>query len=661
MSASGRTGFLLLGFLLLSPSLCAQSRFREKQDRESPDPRLLARRQVSASVTPASGNPVYDVVDYRLDITAAVTTEDFGGTNTITLLMKSAADSLVFNQLALSIDSVSVNGTARSWSADDAAETMVVRLGGMAAPGETLRVGVAYHRDPSISRTTDRRGYFYFTPSVGIPSILGYTMSEPREARCWMPCVDDPSEKSTASINITVPKGYVAASNGKLLGTEDRGDASVTWKWREGHQIATYLICATISDWTVSRTHFVRAPGDTIPVEYYTWGADAASAAAYLPVVRQMMEALSARFGPYPWDKYGTACVTPFSYGGMEHQSMTTMHRAYAFNDLVVVHELAHQWWGDLVTCSSWPDIWLNESFATYAEALWNESVGGTASLRQYMQNISLFYGSWYGRIYDPESQEGFGLFPSSVYEKGAWVLHMLRGVIGDDAFFGSLALWRERYGEQSASTGDFQAVVEEVSGRPMGWFFSQWIYGAGWPVYSSAFRWGGDTLHVTIAQSQDAGWPTFAMPLPVRISTADADTTVVLADSARLQAFSIPFAKPVTGVVLDPDGWVLKTAGPALDAGEVRERPQGFALYQNYPNPFNPTTTIRFSIQNSEFVTLTVYDLLGREVAVLFDGPMEAGAHQVTFDASRCASGAYLCRLTSGGRSASMVMTLVR
>jgi aminopeptidase N len=661
MSASGKSAYLLT-FLLLVSSARSQDHSWEKQGRAGEGPRVPGRAAVSSfSPSAGAGNPSFDVVDYRLDLTAAMTTEAFGGTNTITVVMKSAADSLVFNQVSLTIDSLQVNGSARAWAADDAAETLVIRLGEKnVQAGDTLRIMVGYHRDPSIYRTTDRRGYFYFTPAVGIPSILGYTMSEPREARCWMPCYDDPSEKSTASINITVPSGYVAASNGKLVATVDHGDGTVTWKWREGHQVATYLICATISEWAISRVPFVRAAGDTIPVEYYTWRSDSLSAAGYVPLVGQMIGSLSARFGPYPWDKYGTTCVTPFSYGGMEHQSLTTMHRSYAFNDLVVVHELAHQWWGDLVTCATWPDIWLNESFATYAEALWNESIGGTAALLQYMQGIALFYGSWYGEIHDPESQ-GFGLFPSSVYEKGAWVLHTLRGVIGDDAFFGSLARWRKLYSEKSAATSDFQSVVEEVTGRPMGWFFSEWIYGSGWPVYSSGFRWGSDTLHVTIAQSQDASWPTYTMPLPVRIYSAGAETTLVLHDSTRLQAFSIPFPKQVTDVVIDPDGWVLKTRGAALDVEPVAELPGAITLSPAYPNPFNPSTTIRYQVSDVRYLKLAVYDLLGREVAVLVEGRQEAGVHQVTWNAGNCASGVYLCRLQAGGVTLSRKMMLVR
>jgi aminopeptidase N len=210
----------------------------------------------------------------------------------------------------------------------------------------------------------------------------------------------------------------------------------------------------------------VRETNDSIPVQYYVWQADSVKTAKFLPTVKQMISGLGNLFGPYPWDKYGMSGVSPFLYGGMEHQTMTTLQQSYETEEFVVVHELTHQWWGDLVTCGTWSDIWLNESFATYGEVLWSEITGGVAGRKSYMFGMQGFANaSWQGAVYNPEGQ-GYYLFDDLVYNKGGWVLHTLRGAIGDSAFFQSLRAWRQAYGQASATTSDFQGVVESVVGN---------------------------------------------------------------------------------------------------------------------------------------------------------------------------------------------------
>lgn len=600
----------------------------------------------------AAGQPSalpFDVVSYALDVRAAMVTEDFGGTNLITLVLNAPADSVQLHQFKLQIDSVKLDGVMRPFTADDQRERFTVRLGGMRPTGDTVRLAVAYRRLPGIPRQTDRLGYFFFRDTLpGLPANLGYTMSEPREARCWMPCYDEPWDKATASMTVTVPSGFVAASNGALAGTTQNGDGTTTWRWLERHQIATYLMCVTISRWTVPTIHFLRAPADSIPVQYFVWAADSAETAAYLPTVRQMIANLSGVFGPYPWDKYAMASVTPFGYGGMEHQSITTMHRSLHTTESIVVHELAHQWWGDLVTCGSWPDIWLNESFATYSEALWKESLGGPPALKGYMEGMQNFnFGSWSGAVYDPESQ-GFSLFATVVYTKGAWVLHTLRGAIGDSAFFRSLRQWRALYAGKSAVTADFQAVVESVTGTDMSWFFRQWVFGSGWPVYALSSRWQGGTLFVKIYQQQPQAWQTYTMPVKVRAYKAGLDTTFTLPDSMRAQTFSIQLGFRPDSVALDPDNWILKQRGTPVPE-DWHEIPSQLVLLQNYPNPFNAGTKITYDLPAVSRVRLQVFDILGREVATLLDGVQRTGTHTVSLNALNLASGVYIYRLTAG------------
>ena len=641
----------------------------------APDAGLsLSRRHQDIHAAPS--NQAFHVVSYVLDLSLAMVNENFAGRNRITLVMKAAADSVVLYQLKLRIDSVSVDGIPRPYAADDAGERFTVRLGSDRQAGDTLRLIVSYRRLPEVSRLTERLGYFYFHDTIpDLPANLGYTMSEPSDARCWMPCYDEPWEKSTAEISVTVPEGYVAASNGKLLATIHNGDGTVTWHWKEGHQIATYLMCATVSKFTVPASPLLRAPGDSIPVGYFVWPRDSASAASYIPTVKQMITNLGTLYGPYPWDKYGMSSVTPFGYGGMEHQTITTLHEALQTDQDVVVHELAHQWWGDLVTCGSWPDIWLNESFATYSQGLWRETLAGPGALRSFMHSILGFnIGSWNGSVYNPEGQ-GIYLFSDLVYSKGAWVLHTLRGAIGDSAFFRSLRTWRQRFSEKSAVTADFQSTVESVTGRDMSWFFNEWIYGPGWPVYSIASGWAWGTLTLRIAQQQSSDLPAYTMPLQVRVYTGSRDTTLAVRDSLRTQDFTFAFFTRPDSVALDPDGWVLHQPGASIAPPPPPGTPLAFSLGQNYPNPFNTSSTIGYVVPGivsadtpPAGVNLTVYDLLGRIVATLVDGPQPPGEYTVRFDGTGRATGVYFYRLeirpeggAGGSTTAVRKMVLVR
>jgi aminopeptidase N len=338
------------------------------------------------------------------------------------------------------------------------------------------------------------------------------------------------------------------------------------------------------------------------------------------------------------------------------------------------VHELAHQWWGDLVTCATWKDVWLNESFATYAEALWEERKGGRSALRHYMHNAleHFFYGSWQGAPYDPEGQ-GFNLFDDVVYSKGAWILHTLRGVVGDTAFFRILDRYRGLYAGSTVTTEDLRAVTDTVAGRSMKWFFDQWVYGGGWPMYSSSFTWSADTLSLRVSQEQPQSWPTFTVPLQVRAKSGTEDTVFTITPGGRVHVAKVPLSFAPTSLMLDPDSLVLKQIVTAAGVEALADVPADFWLGQNFPNPFNPTTVIRYQVPvgmggesgvpvpGSGRVRLSVYDMLGREVAMLVDEPKVAGHYSVTFDGSGLSSGMYFVRFQAGGKQAVKSMMLIR
>ena len=658
---SRRIVFLLLALACSITTLLSQVRELEKHTTRTT-------RAFFAAPEKAQSAP-FRVVRYALDLTLGMVDESFAGHNAITLVTNVASDSISLNQLKLAIDSVNAGGMPQSFQTNDQLETLTIRLSTGHPTGDTISLDIYYHRLPGIPRSTLRLGYFYFHDTIpGLPANLGYTMSEPSDARCWMPCLDEPDMKATAAISVTVPSGYVAASNGRFLGVTDNGNGTSTWRWREDHQIATYLMCATVSQFAVPRLSYARASGDTIPLEYFVWQRDSVATASFLPTVSHMITNLSALFGPYPWDKYGMSSVSPFPYGGMEHQTITTLNEAVQADTEVVVHELAHQWWGDLVTCASWPDVWLNEGFATYSQALWHESVGGPQALQASMLSMQdTNSGSWTGAVYDPVSQ-GYDLFSEVVYSKAAWALHALRGVLGDSAFFHSLRRWRDLYAQSSGTTSEFEAAVESVTLSNMHWFFDEWIYGKGWPVYSFASTWSGGVLTARLVQQQNG--PKFIMPVRIRAYFHGTDTTFVAWDSLQTQDLRFLLAARPDSVVFDPDHWIFHQQGVPVNPPPPPAVPIQFSLQQNYPNPFNLTTEIVYDVPGNaadpaaaSYVTLTVYDAIGRRVATLFDGVQGPSEYRVRFGNARLASGIYFYRLRvqpSGGGIQSAVRKMV-
>ncbi|UCD37757.1 MAG: T9SS type A sorting domain-containing protein [Fidelibacterota bacterium] len=489
---------------------------------------------------------------------------------------------------------------------------------------------------------------------------LIWTMSQPYDARFWWPCKDFPGDKAdSVDIYVTVPDPLIVASNGRLVSSTAAGEGRTTYHWHEGYPISTYLVSLAIYPFYVWGNEYVSPASDTLPIQFYTFRHPDNSEQSYLESnylkTRSMMEVFTGLFGEYPFldEKYGHA-EWGASYG-MEHQTITSMGNP---TERRVAHELAHQWWGDMITCNSYHHMWLNEGFGTYAEALWVEAVDGKTAYNAYMQDLA-YYGSGShrsGTIYveDPLTEDVFDYYLN--YRKGAWVLHMLRNVVGDSSFFQILRAYGDdpelKYG--TATTEQFRDICEDVSGQELDAFFQQWIYGSYYPIYSVSWNHTADSLRLTIQQVQQSTSTVYQMPIDVRVIAHDTSFTWVVNNSADREEFKIPLSSThsMRSIVLDPDNWILKGV-TYLASTEETILPPGFELRQPFPNPFNATATILFDLPHYAAARLTILDVQGR---LVWEHQAEygPGAQQVIWPGTGrtgqpVASGTYLVRLVSG------------
>ena len=609
----------------------------------------------------------FDVLHYRLDLTFPYTSSAFSGTVTATCLTnESDLDEVSFHIVDLVVDSVTCLG--EQLSVTQTAEEINISLNHPVAAGDTFDVTIAYHGSPQ------ERGFYFY-------EMCAYTFAEPVDARRWFPCYDVPWDKATAELHITVPRGVEVASIGLPEGRVLSDDGIwETFHWRSVYPVATYLICITMSD-NYSRWSdwYITSEGDSIELAYYIFTRDSAKARQDFVNMVAAMAFFSDRFGPYPFEKYGMAEVEPVAFGGMEHQTMTTINSVWVRGDRSrengLVHELAHMWWGDAVTLNDWPAIWLNEGFAVYSEALFREHHYGWSDFRDYMDNSKSIYlsrtESYDYPIYNPYYLFDYGI----IYKKGGWILHMLRHVVGEENFWRILNTYYETYRYTNASIPEFQAVCETISAMDLDWFFQEWIYDMGYPKVQ--YSWekrsiASDLYEITLVLNQyHSVGPVFRMPVDVRLvgAASTIDTTVWMENAN--QSFTFLMDNRPVDILIDPDGWVLMGL-EYMTGGSKRSEamPDMFALHKNFPNPFNEATTIHYNIPDFNGVQweirIVVYDLLGRLIRTVFKGLEMPGSYRIVWDGQNdrgwaVPTGVYIIEFSTDGFTQRRKAVLVR
>lgn len=503
----------------------------------------------------------FRVRHYDLDLAFAAGSDSIDGKITIALVLPDDLAKGLTLDMAPSLNARAVDIDGRSAGFTRRGSHLLVALPARLARGSVHALSVAYAGTPSTR-------YLRFDTVAGRPAITSYGM--PYSAGTWWPTFDEPADKAAAGADIAIvaPQGDIAVSNGILLDARRMSDGRTRFHWREIYPIYPDVISVAIGPYTEVRSDYHSITGRQIPLTYYVYAADAGRAAGEFSIVPGVLRSYELLFGPYPFqsDKYGVAEMPIPSF--REHQTIPSLGRGlilgtspvWDLGDIsnVIAHDLAHQWFGDSLTPRQWSDIWLSEGFANYAVALWHEREGGAAALQQFMKSLDT--GPFQSPVYGPKVPSRGALLTETVFNKGAWILHMLRHVMGDERYFAALHDYVRRESGSLVDTGTWIAACERHYGHPLAWFFNEWLYGQGRPALRLAWRSSAyDRRKVRIIIRQVQQGRVFEMPVDLEVRTDAGSVLRTVWVRTRTQRMTLTESGPVSRVILDPDDWVLK------------------------------------------------------------------------------------------------------
>jgi aminopeptidase N len=425
------------------------------------------------------------------------------------------------------------------------------------------RLAIALPEAPSQGSLHDYTIRYHGLPAGGLRALKNkfgercfFSQNWPDLARQWLPMIDHPYDKATSEFLVTAPSRYQVVANGLLQEEIDLGDGRRMTHWKQSVPIASWLNNIGVAQFAA--LHFGTAAGVPLQTWVFPKHRDA-GIATFNDASRKSIEFFNDHIGPYPYEKLANVEIGQ-NGGGMEHASAIF----YGQNAVsgrpalgLVSHETAHQWFGDSVTEKDWDDVWLSEGFATYFAALTTEHYEGRDAFLNQMKRSRSGIFTTEKRLQGVavvQSQEWKGIPNGIVYQKGGWSLHMLRGQIGTDKFWAGIREYYRRFRDSNASTADFQAVMEEVSGVDLGWFFRQWLYRPGSPVVEGSWRYDAASGKVEIELTQTQPGDPYRLPLEVAI----ADKIEKVEFTQKRQTFQLPAPKAPSSVILDPNTWLL-------------------------------------------------------------------------------------------------------
>jgi aminopeptidase N len=557
-------GALLLG-AFHSQEILAQSSAGRPDSEPAP---------IQAGLAPPPGRyaPGLDAQHYAFEISLMEDADWFAGRAEITLrLVDPIPDELALDLSGLAVDVVLVEGSAVEFTLRDGKILFPAPTG--ASGGEDILVTVQYRGVPED-------GLFLGQTRHGTPSV--FADNWPNRARFWIPTVDHPSDKATARFTVHAPRTWQVIAPGRLVGSpaptatdalggsEDR----LTWVWDIGVPVSPYNLVIGATEFTVHAlgtaacTNAPVTPRDDKCIEVTSWAfpPDADTAMAKFRRAPDMVDHFTWTIGLYPFEKLANV-QSATRFGGMENASAIFYSEtgvAGSSDDGVVSHEIAHQWFGDAVTEAEWSHLWLSEGFATYFGAQYFENAVSVEDFRRRLEENRLTYVQS-DDVNNPivrREESLFSLLNRNNYQKGGWVLHMLRYQVGEVDFAEMIHQYFSRFRGQTVLTQDLQQVAEEVSGQDLDWFFQQWVYQPGYPQIEFSYEWD-DVTHevvVTVEQTQPDSWPTFRFSGVVELVHDRGAARRAIEVRERDQTFRMPFVMEPVSVTFDPDGWLLKT-----------------------------------------------------------------------------------------------------
>ena len=483
-------------------------------------------------------------------------------------ILRGGSTKVFFDSVGLTIQSVTLNRAAIKF--ETSVDKLIVPLPAAAKAGDKFEIVIRYEGKPA-------KGMYFILPDKDYPDRPRqiWTQGESEDTRYYLPTYDYPNDRLTTETILTVPASWITVSNGKLMNVSEAGKGLKTWYWKESVPSSTYLITVVAGEFDeitdtwhgIPVTYYApKGRGDRLPLNYGRTPA--------------MMELFSKKFGvDYPWEKYAQVMVDDFVAGGMENSSATTNNSSslvhpklapeyFTGEDDLISHELGHQWFGDLVTCKDWGDIWLNEGFATFLEAVWTEAHYGKDqadyerwnNAREWFESNSLWNKPIVRHDFDDSSE-----FDGNAYNKAGWVLYMLREQTGEDAFYRGLKYYLDVNRGKSVVTADLAKAIEESAHVNVDQFFSQWLYGAGAPKFDLSYTYDGEKHQVmlTVKQIQrvEGRVGLFRVPVEVAITTGSGPKLYNFTVSKDKQTFPLPAESAPLMVLFDKGGHILKSA----------------------------------------------------------------------------------------------------
>jgi aminopeptidase N len=579
-------------------------------------------------------SPDFDATYYDLQLRIELNPNNLVGTVRVQGVALATMTQLVLDfDDAMRVEGV-LSSAGSSLSSSHQGSALTINLPAPVSPGERVDVTIYYEGLPV---GTGLGGFVFDTLTNGKPAI--WSLSEPYAARTWWPSRDHPSDKAdSVDVAIEVPMPLTAASNGLLTGTETLSGGYRRFSFSHRYPIATYLVSVAAAEYDIDEHVYTRPPGLAhglgdleLPLVHYSFAGNGAFIGSHpqygFQYITDIFPVLEDWFGAYPFarEKYGHA---QFTYGGaMEHQTLSSMTTTYQGT---MAHELAHQWFGDSISPDAWPHLWLNEGFATFGElAYWKESQFEGV----YEQIFDIYYDralTAEGTLVVQDTTDVLDMFAHSrVYAKGWMVLRMLRGVVGEFAFREVIKAYAAdpRYQYGTASTEDFQALIESVSGQDLQYFFDQWVsVGDGYPTYSAAWgkREAGTNWEVelTLDQATSGSWSLFQMPVSIEVETSGGPQAFQIFNQWPSETVFFTVADEPTGITVDPDRWILRSPDVQVTSNEQSaELPAQSALVL-YPNPTTDWLVVESTFPVQRRAELV--DALGRVVSVhhLQSGP---------------------------------------